>query len=79
MEEWTCKPLTAGDREELYATYLSEWPADPQILRSDLEATKPLLGVHRLVSWLRLVPYADAVELRSRAAIPKGYLASVIG
>lgn len=79
--EWTGAPLAWVDRESLYDAYLSVWRdhvgADPQVLRADLDATGVLEGVHRLVSWLRLVPHADPVELRSRGGIPRQWLAGV--
>ncbi|GAA1603156.1 hypothetical protein GCM10009804_69490 [Kribbella hippodromi] len=62
-----------------YLTIWCDWlGVDLQVLRRDLAATEALLGVHRLVSWLRLVPYADAIELRTRAEIPRRYLAQVL-
>jgi hypothetical protein len=79
--EWTGAPLPHADREELLAAYLTIWrdhlDADPAVLRHDLEATAGLVDVHRLVSWLRLVPYADPLELRARAEIPRQYLATI--
>jgi hypothetical protein len=79
--EWTRAPLSRVHRDELVEDYLSVWrdhlDADPQILRHDLVATEALVGVHRLVSWLRLVPYADPIEIRARAEIPMQYLASI--
>jgi hypothetical protein len=51
--------------------------ADPRVLRQDLAATEALVGVHKLVSWLRLIPYADPLELQARAEIPRHYLAAV--
>lgn len=79
--EWTGAPLSRADREELLDVYVTVWcdhlGADPRVLRSDLDATEVLVGVHRLVSWLRIVPYADPVELQARAEIPRHYLATV--
>ncbi|MEU4291136.1 hypothetical protein AB0E63_23170 [Kribbella sp. NPDC026596] len=79
--EWTRAPLSRTDRDELLDVYLTVWrdhlDADPQVLRTDLAATEALLGVHRLVSWLRLVPHADPIELQTRAEIPHNYLATV--
>ncbi|GAB3431168.1 hypothetical protein GCM10027569_78050 [Flindersiella endophytica] len=79
--EWTGAPLARVDRDELYDAYLSVWrdhlDADPRVLRTDLAATGVLEGVHRLVSWLRLVPHADPVELRTWAEIPRRWLAGV--
>jgi hypothetical protein len=79
--EWTGAPLSRADREELLDSYVTVWcdhlGADPRVLRSDLDATEVLVGVHRLVSWLRIVPYADPVELQARAEIPRHYLATV--
>jgi hypothetical protein len=79
--EWTEAPLSRADRDELLDDYLTVWgehlDADPQVLRSDLAATEALVDVHRLVSWLRLVPYADPLEIRTRAEIPRKYLARV--
>lgn len=81
VEEWTRAPLSRADREALYDTYLAEWrdhlDADPRVVLADLQATKVLTGVHRLVSWIRLIPYADPIELRTRAEIPLLYLARV--
>jgi hypothetical protein len=81
VEEWTCAPLACADRDALLDVYLEVWrehfDADAEVLRRDLDATEPLLGVHRLVSWLRLIPYADALELRTRAEIPRKYLSAV--
>lgn len=78
--EWTRAPLSHEDREELLDIYLAVWrerlDADPAVLRRDLDATEALLGVHRLVSWSRLIPYADELELRTRAEIPLKYLAA---
>jgi hypothetical protein len=79
--EWNRAPLSRADRAVLYDVYLTVWRdhlgADPQLLRDDLTATEALAGVHRLVSWLRLVPHADPIEIRTRAEIPRQYLASV--
>ncbi len=64
-----------------YDTYLAVWrdhlDADPRGLRRDLIATEALVGVHKLVSWLRLIPYADPLELQARASIPRHYLSIV--
>ncbi|WP_405063081.1 hypothetical protein OG474_15970 [Kribbella sp. NBC_01505] len=68
--EWTRWPLPRKDREELYDVYLAEWGD----LYADLVATEALERVHRLVSWVRLIPYADSIELRTRAEIPLKYL-----
>ncbi|TCC57124.1 hypothetical protein E0H73_32130 [Kribbella pittospori] len=79
--EWTRAPLSRTDHDELLDVYLAAWrdhlDADPRLLRDDITATEALVGVHRLVSWLRLVPYADPIELRTRAEIPRQYLARV--
>jgi hypothetical protein len=79
--EWTGAPLSRADRDELFGVYVTVWrdhlDADPQVLRSDLAATEALVGVHRLVSWLRLVPHADPIEIQTRAEIPRNYLARV--
>ena len=79
--EWTGARLSRAHRDELLDIYVTVWrdhlDADPQVLRSDLAATEALVGVHRLVSWLRLVPYADPIEIQARAEIPRNYLASV--
>lgn len=81
VAEWTGTPLSRGDRDALYDSYLTVWrdhlDADPQVLRNDLAATEALVGVHRLVSWLRLLPHADPIEIRARAGIPRQYLAGV--
>lgn len=81
VEEWNCAPLAREDREVLLDDYLTVWrehlDADPAVLRCDLDLTGALVDVHRLVSWLRLVPYADPIELRTRAEIPLKYLAGV--
>jgi hypothetical protein len=79
--EWTGAPLSRTGRAELLDVYLTVWrdhlDADPQVLRSDLAVAEALVGVHRLVSWLRLVPHADPLEIRARAEIPRHYLATV--
>lgn len=79
--EWTGAPLSRADHDELLDVYLTVWrnhlDADLQVLRRDLAAAEALVGVHRLVSWLRLVPHADPIELRTRAEIPRQYLAKV--
>ncbi|TCC23206.1 hypothetical protein [Kribbella sindirgiensis] len=79
--EWTGASLSHAHREALYEAYLAVWrdrlDADPYVLRQDLATTEALVGVHRLVSWLRLVPYADSLELQARAEIPHQYLATV--
>ncbi len=81
VEEWNEAPLSPSDREALYDTYLTVWRehlhADPQLLRRDLTATRVLVYVHRLVSWLRLVPHADPTEIRTRAEIPRHQMASI--
>ncbi len=69
--EWTDAPLPKADREELYDVYLAHWGD----LRAELVATEALERVHRLVSWVRLIPHADLNELRARAEIPLKYLA----
>ncbi|MFK4083280.1 hypothetical protein ACI2LF_04165 [Kribbella sp. NPDC020789] len=71
--EWTGVPLAPADREELYDVYLAHWGG----AREELVATAVLERVHRLVSWVRLIPSADPVELRARAEIPLGYLAAI--
>ncbi|NUR94897.1 MAG: hypothetical protein HOV67_06495 [Kribbellaceae bacterium] len=80
--DWTRRPLSHEHREELYAAYLKPWtnhlPADPAVLRQDLAATEPLVDVHRLISWQRLIPHADPVELQTRAELPLGYLDAII-
>jgi hypothetical protein len=82
VAEWTGAPLSREHREALFSAYLAGWrdhlDANPQVLRRDLEITQALVGVHRLVSWLRLVPYADPIELRTRAEIPQKYLAAAL-
>lgn len=79
--EWTETPLSRADREELVESYLAVWGVhlgtDVRVLRDDVAATAALVCVHRLFSWLRLVPYADAVELHSRAEIPRRWLAEI--
>jgi hypothetical protein len=79
--EWTGAPLSRADREALLDVYLAVWrdhlDADLQVLRDDLAVAEALAGVHRLVSWLRLIPHADPVEMRTRAEIPRQYLARV--
>jgi hypothetical protein len=79
--EWTGKPLSTAHRAALYDVYLTVWrdhlDADPQLLRDDLAATETLVNVHRLISWLRLVPHADPIELRTRAEIPRRYFGKV--
>lgn len=81
MEEWNEAPLSPSDREALCDSYLTVWRehlhAEPQLLHRDLTATRVLVYVHRLVSWLRLVPYADPTELRTRAEIPRQQMASI--
>ncbi|MFI5691802.1 hypothetical protein ACIA58_08180 [Kribbella sp. NPDC051586] len=80
--EWTCAFLSRPDRAELIDTYLTVWrehlDADPQVLRADLAVTGALTNVHRLISWQRLIPYADPLELRARAEIPHKYLTSTL-
>jgi len=82
VEEWNEVPLLPEDRDTLYAEYLAVWSehiqCDPQLLRSDLETTRILVYPHRLLSWLRLIPYADAVELQTRAQIPRKWMATVV-
>ena len=79
--EWTGAPLSRADRDALLDAYLTVWSdhldADPQILRHDLTTTEALVDVHRLVSWLRLIPHADPIEIQTRAEIPLKYLAKV--
>jgi hypothetical protein len=76
--EWTGAPLPSTDREALYDVYLAEWRdhlgVDPHVLRDDLAVTEALVNVHRLVSWARLIPYADSIELTTRAEIPLKFL-----
>lgn len=73
--------MPRADRAALYEVYLAVWrhhlDADPWVLRTDLAATEALLGVHRLVSWLRLIPHADRIEITARAGIPRRWLADV--
>jgi hypothetical protein len=71
--EWTGVPLSPADRDELYGVYLAVAGGR----RDDLVATEVLERVHRLVAWVRLIPYADPVELRARAEIPRSYLAGI--
>jgi hypothetical protein len=81
VEQWNEAPLATADREALYDCYLTVWRehlrADQKQLRRDLTATRVLVNVHRLVSWLRLVPYADQIEIRTRAEIPLQWMATV--
>jgi hypothetical protein len=81
VEEWTGAPWSRADRDELLDVYVTIWSdhldADPRVLRSDLAAVDALAGVHRLVSWLRLVPHADPIEIRTRGELPLQYLADV--
>ncbi|MEQ7124393.1 hypothetical protein ABN034_07695 [Actinopolymorpha sp. B11F2] len=81
VEEWNNAPLSSSDREALCDSYLMVWRehlhANPQLLHRDLAATRVLVHVHRLVSWLRLVPYADPTEIRTRAEIPRQQMASI--
>lgn len=83
VEEWNQAPLPPADREVLYDEYLAVWSerlqSDPQRVRADLEATHILVYPHRLLSWLRLVPHADSIELRTRAEIPSNWMAAVAG
>lgn len=82
VEEWTEQPLSRQDRGALYDDYLAVWrerldsAAEP--LHNDLIATRVLIHVHRLLSWLRLVPYADPIEIRARAQIPRRWMADVV-
>jgi hypothetical protein len=82
IEEWNEKPLPADGRHVLYNEYLAVWSqhlqCDPQLLRGDLEATRVFVYPHRLLSWLRLLPHADAVELQTRAQIPRKWMTSVV-
>ncbi|MFF1818842.1 hypothetical protein ACFVWG_16185 [Kribbella sp. NPDC058245] len=73
--EWTGVPLSQAHRDELYDVYLTVAGGR----RDDVVATEVLERVHRLVAWVRLIPYADRVELRSRAKIPRTYLAGICG
>ncbi|MET9312992.1 hypothetical protein ABZX12_14270 [Kribbella sp. NPDC003505] len=81
VADWTRAPLSREHRDALLAAYVDVWcdrlDADPRVLRRDLDAAEALVGVHRLVSWLRLIPYADPIELRTRAEIPRKYLAGI--
>ncbi|MBP2354118.1 hypothetical protein JOF29_005228 [Kribbella aluminosa] len=81
VTEWTRAPLSRADHADLLTTYLTIWhnhlDVDPAVLRQDLIATEPLVDVHRLISWLRLIPYADPTELRARAEIPLNYLTAI--
>lgn len=74
VEEWNQAPLSPTDRESLYNSYLEIWrdhlQTDHRSLRTQLEATRDLVHVHKLIAWLRLVPHADSLELRTRAEIP---------
>jgi hypothetical protein len=80
--EWTCAPLLGADRDALVDAYLQVWAdhldSGLQVLRHDLDITAALVDVHRLVSWCRLVPHADATELRARGEIPRGYLNRIV-
>ncbi|WP_152364615.1 hypothetical protein [Microlunatus speluncae] len=81
VEEWTRAPLSRPERDDLYDVYLTVWSdhldADPRVLRADLIITETLVWVHRLVSWTRLIPYADPIELRTRAEVPRLYLTRI--
>jgi hypothetical protein len=81
VEEWTGAPLSSSDRDQLYDAYLTVWrdqlDADPHVLRADLITARALVWVHRLVSWIRLIPYADTIELRTRAEVPRLYLTRI--
>ncbi len=81
VEDWTRAPLSRPDRDELYDAYLTVWSdqldADPRVLRADLIIAETLVWVHRLVSWIRLIPYADPIELRTRAEVPRLYLTRI--
>jgi hypothetical protein len=79
--ERTSAPLPRADRDELLDVYVTVWrdhlDADPRALRSDLAAVEALAAVHRLISWLRLIPHADPIETRTRAEIPLQYFTRV--
>ncbi|MGW6282088.1 hypothetical protein [Kribbella sp. NPDC055071] len=81
--DWTGAPLPPADREALYDAYLAEWRdhlgVDLQVLRKDLAVTEALVNVHRLVSWARLIPHADPIELSTRAEIPLKFLTRAAG
>jgi len=81
VEEWNEAPLPPADRDVLYEEYLAVWSQHLQIsarsLRPDLEATRSLVYPHRLLSWLRLIPHADTVELRTRGQIPRNWMAAI--
>jgi hypothetical protein len=81
VEEWNEAPLPPSDRDALYESYLTVWRehlrADPRLLRRDLTATRVLVHVHRLISWIRLIPYADQTEIHARAEIPRKQLARI--
>lgn len=81
VEEWNQAPLPPADRDVLYEEYLAVWSehlhCDPRLLRGDLEATQLLVYPHRLLSWLRLVPHADSVELQTRAEILRRWMATI--
>jgi len=80
VEEWTEAPLPPEDRDVLYEEYLAVWSEhlrrEPKLLRGDLEATRGLVYPHRLLSWLRMVPHADTLELQARAEIPRKWMAT---
>ena len=83
VEEWNRAPLSAADRDSLCEVYLAIWSerlhTEPELLRGDLEATQILVIPHRLLSWLRLVPHADPIELRARAEIPRKWMGLIAG
>lgn len=80
-EEWNEAQFSPADREALYDEYLAVWSrhlrVEPQRLRGDLASTRVLVYPHRLLSWLRLVPHADPIELHARAEIPRNWMAAV--
>lgn len=83
VEEWNETRLSVPHREALYETYLEVWSerlkVEQGVLYADLVAIESLVSVHRLISWLRLVPHADSIELKTRAAIPRKWMARVVG
>ena len=66
--------------DELTDVYLRQWTdlAPLDVLRTELEAAAPLHAVHRLVTWHRLLQYADNLEAATWEEWPRYWLSEVV-
>jgi hypothetical protein len=66
--------------DSVVTAYLEEWSdlAPIDVLRKELEIAEPLHTVHRIVSWHRLLRYADEIECAAWAEHAEHWLNELV-